>query len=139
MTIATTTFLKLDQSHFNQGTDYQQPGSANDANDFYQHHHFPYHAFVSHHQYYPPHMHCTPPPPLQQQCDHHGSSGYGTSNINSGGKSYAHHTYQTIGPSTISSSLYHDQHHYAKPDNLGNFEIIETKKPRTYDEMNNEI
>lgn len=151
MTIATTTFLKLDQSHFNQGIDYhhQQPNptAANnivDANDFYQHHHFPYHAFVSHHQYYPPHVHCTPTPPssqqqLQQHCDHHGSSGYGTSSNSSGGKSYAHHTYQTIGPSTISSTLYHDQHHYAKPDNLGNFEIIETKKPRTYDEMNNEI
>lgn len=142
MTIATTTFLKLDQSHFNnQGIDYQQSGSASDANDFYQHHHFPYHAFVSHHQYYPPHLHCTPPPPpaQQQHCDHHSSSGYGTSSNSSGGKSFAHHTYQTIGPSTISSTLYHDQHHYAKPDNLGNFEIIETKKPRTYDEMNNEI
>lgn len=128
-TIATTTFLKLNQSHFNQaGIDYQQPNSASDANDFYQHHHFPYHAFPIT-QYYPPHMHCTPP---SQHCDHHA---YGTTS----GKSYAHHTYQTIGPSTISSTLYHDQHHYAKPDNMGNIEIIETKKPRAYDEMNNEI
>jgi hypothetical protein len=133
MTIATTTFLKLNQSHFSQtGIDYQQSGSASDANDFYQHHHFPYHAFMSHHQYYPPHMHCTPP---SQHCDHHG---YGTTS-NSSGKSFAHHTYQTIGPSTISSTLFHDQHHYAKPDNMGNIEIIETKKPRAYDEMNNEI
>jgi hypothetical protein len=135
MTIATTTFLKLNQSHFNQGIDYHQPSSAaSDANDFYQHHHFPYHAFVSQYPYAPAHLHCPSP---SQHCDHH----YGTSSNSSGGKSFAHHTYQTIGPSTISSTLYHDkqQHHYAKPDNLGNFEIIETKKARTYDEMNNEI
>jgi hypothetical protein len=127
MTIATTTFLKLNQSHFNQGIDYLPTPSQSDNSDYYQHHHFPYH-FVSHHQYYP-HMHCTTP---SQHCDHH----YGTSSKS--GKSYAHHTYQTIGPSTISSSI-HQEQHYAKPDNMGNIEIIDSKKLRSYDEMNNEI
>jgi hypothetical protein len=68
-------------------------------------------------------------------CDHHN---YGTTSNANTGKSYAHHTYQTIGPSTISSSLF-QEHHYAKPDNMGNIEIIDTKKPRNFDEMNNEI
>lgn len=120
MTIATTTFLKLNQSHFNQGIDYLP--SPSDTSDYYQHQHFPYH-FVAHHQYYP-HMHC----------DHR----YGTTSKS--GKSYAHHTYQTIGPSTISNStLHHQEQHYAKPDNMGNIEIIDSKKLRSYDEMNNEI
>lgn len=124
MTIATTTFLKLNQSHFNQGVDYMptpsQPTIASEANDFYQHHHFPYH-FVAHHQYYPHHP-----------CDHHNN--YGTTSNNNSGKSYSHHTYQTIGPSTI-----YQEHHYAKPDNMGNIEIIDSKKSRNFDEMNNEI
>ena len=128
MTIATTTFLKLNQSHFNQGIDYLPTPSQSDTSDYYQHHHFPYH-FVAHHQYYP-HMHCSTP---SQHCDHH----YGTTSKS--GKSYSHHTYQTIGPSTISSTLHQEQHHYAKPDNMGNIEIIDSKKLRSYDEMNNEI
>lgn len=74
-------------------------------------------------------MHCSTP---TQPCDHH----YGTTSKS--GKSYAHHTYQTIGPSTISSTI-HQEHHYAKPDNMGNIEIIDSKKIRKYDEMNNEI
>lgn len=126
MTIATTTFLKLNQSHFNQGIDYLPTTSPSETSDFYQHH-FPYH-FVAHHQYYP-HLHCST---SSQHCEHH----YGTSSKN--GKSYAHHTYQSIGPSTISSTI-HQEHHYAKPDNMGNIEIIDSKKLRSYDEMNNEI
>jgi hypothetical protein len=129
MTIATTTFLKLNQSHFNQGIDYT--ASPSETSDYYQHHHFPYH-FVAH-QYYPTHMHCSTP---AQHCDHH----YGTTSKS--GKSYAHHTYQTIGPSTISqisSNQLHQEQHYAKPDNMGNIEIIDSKKLRCYDEMNNEI
>lgn len=133
MTIATTTFLKLNQSHFKQPIDYLPTPSQNqtlnsDTNDFYQQHHqhYPYHYYSSHHHQYYPHVHCPP-----SQCDH---GHYGTSS--GSGKSYAHHTYQTIGPSTISSSI---QQHYAKPDNMGNIEIIESKKMRSYDEMNNEI
>ena len=135
MTIATTTFLKLNQSHFNQEGDYMPAPSqkpVSESNDFYQHH-FPYH-FVAHHQYYPHHMHCTTP----HNCDHHHHNNYGTTSNTTGGKSFAHHTYQTIGPSTISSTLY-QEHHYAKPDNMGNIEIIDSKKPRNFDDMNNEI
>lgn len=76
-------------------------------------------------------MHCSTP---AQHCDHYGTS--------SKSKSYAHHTYQTIGPSTISqisSNQLHQDQHYAKPDNMGNIEIIDSKKLRCYDEMNNEI
>lgn len=75
-------------------------------------------------------MHCTTP---AQHCDHH---------TNKVGKSYAHHTYQTIGPSTvsqISSNQLHQDQHYVKPDNMGNIEIIHSKKLRCYDDMNNEI
>ena len=133
MTIATTAFLKLNQSHFNEGGDYMPAPSqpVSESNDFYQHH-FPYH-FVAHHQYYPHHMHCTTP----HNCDHHHHN-YGTTSNSGGGKSFAHHTYQTIGPSTISSTVY-QEHHYAKPDNMGNIEIIDSKKPRNFDDMNNEI
>jgi len=130
MTIATTTFLKLNQSHFNQGIDYLPTPSqpiVSETSDFYQHHHFPYH-YVAHHAQYYPHMHCATP------CDHH----YGSTTTKPSGKSYSHHTYQTIGPSTISSTV-HQEHHYAKPDNMGNIEIIDTKKTRHFDEMNNEI
>lgn len=35
--------------------------------------------------------------------------------------------------------MHQDQQHYAKPDNMGNIEIIDSKKLRSYDEMNNEI
>lgn len=70
-------------------------------------------------------MHCPTP---SQYCDTYGAARCG--------KSY-NHTYQTIGPSTISSKL-HNEHHYAKPDNMGNIEIIDSKK-LCYDEMNNEI
>lgn len=129
MTIATTTFLKLNQSHFNQGIDYLPTASPSETSDYY--HHYPYH-FV-HHQYYPHHMHCSTP---AQHCDHH--EHYGTTSKS--GKSY--HAYQTIGPSTISqisSNQYQQEQHYAKPDNMGNIEIIDSKKVRCYDEMNNEI
>jgi hypothetical protein len=132
MTIATTTFLKLNQSHFNQGDYIPTPSQpiVSESGDFYhQHHHFPYH-FVAHHQYYP-HMHC----------DHHNA--YGTTSGGGGGggnsaKTHGHHTYQTIGPSTISSSVF-PEHHYAKPDNMGNIEIIDSKKSPNFDEMNNEL
>jgi hypothetical protein len=130
MTIATTTFLKLNQSHFNQGIDYLPAASPSETSDYYQRHHFPYH-FVAH-QYYP-HMHCSTP---AQHCDHYGTTS------KSGKSSHSHHTYQTIGPSTISkisSNQLHHEQHYAKPDNMGNIEIIDSKKVRCYDEMNNEI
>jgi hypothetical protein len=130
MTIATTTFLKLNQSHFNQG-DYMPTPSpiVTESSDFYQHHHFPYH-FVSHHQYFP-HMHC----------DHHNN--YGTTSSSSAKTRGQQHTYQTIGPSTISSSSAYSpppEHHYAKPDNMGNIEIIDSKRSQPhFDEMNNEL
>ncbi|KAG5676782.1 hypothetical protein PVAND_006591 [Polypedilum vanderplanki] len=101
---------------------------VSESSDFYhhQHHHFPYH-YVSHHQYYPHHMHC----------DHHNT--YGTTSGNSG-KTHGHHTYQTVGPPTISSSVFPENHSlYAKPDNMGNIEIIDCKKSPNFDEMNNEL
>jgi hypothetical protein len=130
MTIATTTFLKLNQSHFNQGIDYMPTPSPSENSDYYQHHHFPsaYH-FVAHQCYPGGHMCSTPSP----HCDHH----YGATSKS--GKSYATHTYQAIVPSTISSSTLQQEHQYAKPDNMGNIEIINSKKLRCYDEMNNEI
>lgn len=151
MTLATTKFLKLNQSHFThqqqqqQGMDYLPTPSPSESSDYYQPHHpIPYHLVTPHHQYYPHTGHQQSYPtsttsPMQQKNRHH----YGTvsSGTNRGvGKMYpGHHTYQSIGPSTISSKLRDDEHLYAKPDNMGNIEIIKSKHARTYDEMNNEI
>lgn len=132
MTIATTTFLQLNQNHFKTPNADQQlpmkylpeylptPSQSSETNDCY--HHFPYHYVLSHAPRQFHHHHC--PPHVDHYADVRGSSS---------GKSYAHHTYQTIGPNTISSNI---QHHQYKQDNLGNIEIIESKKARSYDMMN---
>lgn len=154
MTLATTKFLKLNQSHFTQqGMDYLPTPSPSESSDYYQPHHhpIPYHLVTPHHQYYPhagghqqSYSTSTTSPMQQknrQQSHHYGtvSSGTNRGGVN-GGKMYpGHHTYQSIGPSTISSKLRDDEHLYAKPDNMGNIEIIKSKHARTYDEMNNEI
>lgn len=145
MTLATTKFLKLNQSHFTQGMDFLPTPSPSESSDYYQPHHhpIPYHLVTPHHQYYPhasaghQQYATSTTSPMQQKNRHH----YGTvsSGMGRNGKSYGHHMYQSIGPSTISSKLRDDEHHYAKPDNMGNIEIIKSKHARTYDEMNNEI
>lgn len=158
MTLATTTFLKLNQSHFtHQGIDYVLTPSPSESSDYYQpphpvpnsrhpQHTIPYHLVTPHHHLYPHAGHhqystTTSNSPMQHKSARHHHYGTVSSGTGGRGKYAQHHTYQSIGigPSTISSKLHDDEHHYAKPDNMGNIEIIKSKHLRTYDEMNNEI
>lgn len=153
MTLATTTFLKLNQSHFtHQGMDYMPTPSPSESSDYYQphhnsRHHFPlvtphprqFYSHAGHHQYSTTATTANSPRQHKNASRH---PHYGTSGRGGRDGRLQQHTYQSIGigPSTISSKLQHDdEHHYAKPDNMGNIEIIKSKHVRTYDEMNNEI
>lgn len=97
-------------------SDYLPPAPSQSSDDCYSqrhcHNHYAY-------PYYHYHHHCQ---------DYYGGQPKASS------KSYAHHTYQTIGPATISSSMI-QQHHYKPPENL---EIIDSKKPRNFDVINSE-
>lgn len=108
-------------------SDYLPPAPSQSNDDCYPqhhpHHHYAY-PFYPHH-YHHHHVHC------QTNCDYYG----GTGQKQPTSKSYAHHTYQTIGPATISSTLI-QQHHYNKvPENI---EIIDSKKSRSFDVISNE-